>query len=102
MMKQKSIHLLTSFCLIALTGCDIMSDKLDEVGRVPPLSKVNIYEEPFYPVHEQVELRSKLSDLGYENGDKYDGGSAHRLQHNASASSNSLSATFSLPRASTT
>ena len=72
MIKQKKIHFLTSLCLVALTGCDIMSDKLDEVGRVPQLSKINVYEEPFYPIHEQVELRSKLSDLGYENGYSYD------------------------------
>ncbi len=90
MIKQKSIHVFTSLCLVVLTGCDIMSDKLDEVGRVPPLSKVNIYEEPFHPIHEQVELRSKLSNLGYENGDKYDDGKKHIVQSNRGASSNSI------------
>lgn len=69
-----SKKLLTSLILCTtITGCDLMSDRLDEVGRVPQLSKVNVYEEPFYPINEQVENMSKLSDLGYENGYKSDG-----------------------------
>ena len=99
MRKQKNICLLASVIyIVSLTGCDIMSEKLDEVGRVPQLSKMNMYEEPLYPIHEQIELRSKLSNLGYENGYQYDentkkkpqneirGGSPNSIWKNGSSS----------------
>ncbi len=58
-------------CIITLTGCDIISDRLDEVGRVPQLSGMNFYEEQFHPIHERIEVESRLDDLGYENGYSY-------------------------------
>lgn len=85
----KKIVLAITSCL-ALTGCDLMSDRLDEVGRVPQLSKMNIYEEPFYPIHEQVEMRSRLSDLGYENGYKYDEVNSSGAKQPKGSSANSL------------
>ena len=88
MNKKKSTCMLV--CIAALTGCDVMSDKLEEVGRVPQLSKMNVYEEPFYPIHEQVELRSKLSELGYENGYKYDKEGKAKQQQAMGGSPNSL------------
>lgn len=71
------------FSMLILTGCDVMSDKLDEVGRVPQLSKMNLYEQNFRPVHEQVEMRSRLSDLGYENGYGYDKLEDHKTHNQA-------------------
>lgn len=88
MNKKKNICMLA--CITALTGCDVMSDKLEEVGRVPQLSKMNVYEEPFYPIHEQVELGSKLSELGYENGYKYDKEGKAKQQQAMGGSPNSL------------
>ena len=86
-MAKKTIISIIS-CII-LSGCDLMSDKLDAVGRQPQLSKMNVYEEPFYPINEQVEIRSKLSDLGYDNGYKYDDSSGERMQSNPT-SANSI------------
>jgi len=54
--------------IILLPGCDIMSERLSEVGRAPQLSKVNHYEEPLDPIKEKVEARIKSKYLGYENG----------------------------------
>lgn len=68
-MAKKTIISIIS-CII-LSGCDLMSDRLDAVGRQPELSKMNIYEEALYPINEQVEIQSRLSDLGYENGYRY-------------------------------
>jgi flagellar L-ring protein precursor FlgH len=85
----KKIVLVTITCL-TVSGCDLMSDRLDQVGRVPELSKINIYEEPFYPINEQVELRAKLSDLGYENGYKYDESRGNNGKQPKGSSANSL------------
>lgn len=86
-MANKTIISIIS-CII-LTGCDLMSDRLDEVGRQPQLSKINVYEEPFYPINEQIEIDAKLSDLGYENGYKYPNEGGSTTQSNG-ASSNSI------------
>ncbi len=73
-----------------INGCDIMSDRLEEVGRVPQLSKVNVYEEPFHPINERVENMSRLSDLGYENG--YTGDEIAVKGHTSSNSQKGVSA----------
>ncbi len=54
--------------LISLTACDIMSERLAEVGRTPQLSKVNYYEEPLDPIKEKVEARIRAKYQGYDNG----------------------------------
>lgn len=80
------ILILFSTCI---SSCDRMSDRLEEVGRVPQLSKINVYEEQFHPIHEQIDTQSRLSDLGYENGYKYEGiyGKARTKMRGASANS---------------
>ena len=75
-------------CII-LTGCDLMSDRLDGVGRQPQLSTMNIYEEALYPINEQVEIKSRLSDVGYENGYQYNDRYSNKTQSN-STSANSI------------
>jgi len=54
--------------LISLAACDVMSERLSEVGRTPQLSRVNYYEEPLDPIKEKVEARIRSKYLGYDNG----------------------------------
>jgi flagellar L-ring protein precursor FlgH len=61
-------HALIIILIFFLNGCDLMSDRLNNVGRVPDLTEINIYEKPLYPIHERIEVNTKLTELGYENG----------------------------------
>ena len=87
-MKVKKNYPLVLLCFI-VAGCDLMSDKLEEVGRIPSLSKVNIYEEPFHPIDEQIQLNAQLKNLGYENGYQKDNLTHNNMRHN-SGSANSI------------
>jgi flagellar L-ring protein precursor FlgH len=51
--------------MIFLSACDVMQSRLEEVGRVPEMSKVTVYEESFDPVKAQVDAIS-----GYQRPNK--------------------------------
>lgn len=74
---HKSLALITAvlFC----NGCDIMSERLDEVGRVPALSKINVYEDPEVDsVYEQVAAKSGF-DTNESSHGKPSGGSPNSI-----------------------
>lgn len=80
---------LISLCL-CLSGCDLMSERLDEVGRVPQLTKMNVYEESIDSSHEQINVKARLNGGGYEEENianaKVHGASANSIWKNGSSS----------------
>lgn len=52
---------------VGASGCDIMTERLDNVGRLPELTKPKVYEDPaFDPKKAQIEAAAKLAYPGYQ------------------------------------
>ncbi len=68
-MKNRKVYsiYLSAIMTFMISGCDIMSERLENVGRLPELTKPKIYEDPtFDPKKAQIEAAAQLSYSGYQ------------------------------------
>lgn len=62
--------LLALFCLLfSSTACDLITERLENVGRLPKLNKINVYEPAFNPDYDRIEAIANVDYPGYDTSD---------------------------------